>query len=93
MASSSSYDRDTAIEPNRGLTAASTQATGPSGGGVFSAFFILGWFPRGRAMASATAASWSLAGLVHPPGGGRLCHHLISAAEPAAGWCSAHHRP
>ncbi len=31
-------------------------------------------------------------GQTHPcPGGERLCHRLISAAEPAAGQCSARH--
>ncbi len=29
--------------------------------------FILGWIPNGRATSSATASSWSLAGLVHVP--------------------------
>ncbi len=52
---------------------------------------ILGWIDRGRATASATASSRSLAGLVHAPGRGRLCHHLISAAEPAAGQHSVRH--
>jgi hypothetical protein len=52
---------------------------------------ILGWIPRGRATALATAPSWSLAGLVHAAGGGHLCHRLISMAELAAGWHSARH--
>jgi hypothetical protein len=45
-------------------------------------------------MALATAPSWSLARLVHAPGGGHLRRRLVSAAEPAAGQrITCHHRP
>ncbi len=45
-------------------------------------------------MASAMALSRFKAKLVHAPGGGHLCHHLLPTMEPAVGWCSAcHHCP
>ncbi len=80
-----------AIKPDRGrsFTAASTLTTGLSGGGS-NVLFILSWIPKGQATALATAPSWSLARLVHAPGGGCLFPYLISAAEPTAGRGSAH---
>jgi hypothetical protein len=44
-------------------------------------------------MALATAPSWSLAGFVHVPGGGSICHGLVLAMEHTVGRRSAHHRP
>jgi hypothetical protein len=66
-------------------------AIGLSGGGVLSACLYLVGSSVGRAMALATAPSWSLAGLVHPLGGGHLCHRFVLAVEPPAGQLSAHH--
>ncbi len=40
---------------------------------------------RGRVSALATAPFWSLARLVHAPGGGRLCHRLVLGCGACSG--------
>jgi hypothetical protein len=47
--------------------------------------FIPGWTSRMQAIALAMASFWSLARLVHVPGGGRLYHHLVLSIRTCSG--------
>ncbi len=85
-ASSSSSARDTAVEPNGGCIS-------PIWRRSHTCLFILGWIPKGRATASATAPSWSMARLVHVPAGNAFVIVLAQRRNLHLGGVAFGHRP